>query len=296
MLMKKYRMPYETFECAHTKIIRKTKPPEFLDPEYYVKAHFKMASDGTGPFFLNSAGRKFLDKQGPFRPPYFLAEENLVDAYVGKPAFIFCPGPSMAEFPFPVRPRRPKPTFVSFAVNSAGFAGIGEMYWIICESGYMRWLLKGRRWQWDNRVFITTARCAVFLRRAKVKVMKVYVSRWEEEFVVPPRTPAVTISNALATVWEMGCSEAYVIGLDQSKPDGQPYTAGVPHTPKGASAPFDDQIRALKQFQLPGMTIYNGSPHSRDFFPNFTPMAYTEIAERLEDCYHGKTEPIGKLC
>ena len=107
-MMKKYRMHYETFEDEHTKVLRKTKPPEFLDPEYYVRAHFHHAKDGTGPFMLNSACRKFLDKQGPFCPPYHLAENELVDIYKGLPAFIFCPGPSLEDFRIVLPPKRMK--------------------------------------------------------------------------------------------------------------------------------------------------------------------------------------------
>ena len=294
--MKKYRMPYETFEDEHTKVLRKTKPPEFLDPEYYVRAHFKKDSEGNGPFMLNSACRKMLDSQGPFKTPYLLAENELIDIHKGKECFIVCPGPSLSTFAIPKPPKKSTFNAVTMAINSAGFAGINEMYWVICESGYMRWLLKGRRWQWQDRVFITTARCAVFMRRVKVNVRKVFVSRWEEEFVVPPRTPAVSISNALCSAWEMGCTAAYLVGFDQSKPNGVPYMEGLPHTPKGAQNPYDDQLRAMKQFQLPDFKIYNGSKYSSKLLP-FEYMSYEEISKRWRDSYveRVQTRPSEKL-
>ncbi|UCG53536.1 MAG: hypothetical protein JSW58_08260 [Candidatus Latescibacterota bacterium] len=284
--MKKYRMPYQTFECAHTRVIRATKPKEFLDPEYYVRAHFKMASDGTGPFMLNAAARRALERDGPFRPPFYLAEKELIDIYRGHEAFIFCPGTSLEGFDFPERPRRWRPNCVVLAVNSAGFVKeVREMYWIISESGYMRWLLRGRRWQWENRAFVITGRCAIFMRKAKVKVNRVYVSRWEEEFIVPPRTPAVTISNALVTAWEMGCTTAYVVGADQSYDNqGKAYAKGLPHTPKGATMGFEDQLRALVQFQLPDFKIYNGSPKSKESLP-WEYLPYEEISNRLRQYY-----------
>ena len=280
--MKTHRMPFVHWDDDHTKLIRMTKEPEFVDPVYYVKAHFHRDSEGNGPYFLNKRCRALLDKHGPFKDRYRSGLE-LVDRHKGRVCFIFCPGPSM------VKPPRgfcgTHQDRVTMAVNSAAFAVDAE-YWVMAESCYALWLTRPTNKQKiPSRKVLSTARVAVVLRDRELQNPKtvmhesVHVLRWEEEFIVPPRVPAVSVFNALVTAWQMGCREVRLIGLDLSRPAGKAYTKGVPHTQEGASNPFDDQIRALRQIfplGLPGMKVINGSPYSRHLLP-FCPMDYKEI-------------------
>ena len=260
--MKKYRMPFEYWEDDHTKLLRKTKAPEFLDPEYYLKAHFHLDKNGKGPYFLNKAGRKLLDVHGPFCGNYHDGEE-LCNSY-SEDIYIVCPGPSLKDFNL----KKLKNKF-TIAVNSAGFL-FKPTYWLMAESGYAKWLIEKKSCPIGVNI-ISTARVAVFLRKKEIESRKkkwdVWVIRWEEEKVVPIRTPAVSISNALVTAWQMGSKRVFVLGLDLSRPGNQPYISGVPYTREGAENPFDDQIRALKQFQLPDFEIVNCSPYSKDILP-----------------------------
>lgn len=258
--MKKHRMPFEHWEDEHAKLIRASKPPEFMDPDYYVEAHFHPPGSPT-PYFLNKRCRSLLDRQGPFTGKYVDGEELVGTCPCGD-AFIFCPGPSMGEVD-----TRKFGGCLTMAVNSAGFA-IDPTYWVMAESAYARWLMGSEVEVPCGRSVIATARVAVCLRdheiRSKQDVFgEVHVVRWEEEKVVPPRVPAVSVFNALVTAWQMGCDNVYLIGLDLSKDDGA-YLLGVPHTDEGARNPFNDQIRALSQFKMPGMTVYNGSEASAD--------------------------------
>jgi hypothetical protein len=153
----------------------------------------------------------------------------------------------------------------------------------MAETGYALWF--ARQNFPLGCTMASTARVAVVFRQLEAKLKKdlfekVYVIRWEEEFVSPPRTPAVSTTDALITAWEMGCKRAVVIGLDLSK-EGGPYVRGVPHTKEGAANPFDEQIRALRQFQLPDFEVVNCSPLSRDKLPNFSSMSYDDLAREI---------------
>lgn len=275
--MRKFRMPFEYWEDEHTKLLRKTKPPEFLDPDFYVEAHWHFDSDGNGPYFLNRRCLALMNKHGPFRNNYHDGEK-LVDRHWGLPAFIFAPGPSLEEVDFAAFDG----DLVTMALNSAGFR-VAPRYWVMAESSYAKWLL-GERYP-PHRCIIATARVAVMLRAEEVKKRRtkwdpVYVVRWEEEKIVPPRTPAVSLSNALVSAWEMGCPVVYLLGVDLSKPK-RPYVEGVPYTKEGAANAFDDQILAIRQFQLPDFRIVNGSPHSKDVLP-FEYLPYSEIEEHAK--------------
>lgn len=260
--MKLYRQKFEYWDDDHTKLIRKTKEPEFVDPEYYTEAHIREDEKWPHRYFLNKRCWDLMKRHGPFSGHYKDCD-NL--ASTERSAFIVCPGPSMRDVDFEALG-----SHFTIAVNSAGFA-FESTYWCIAESGYARWLMDSR-YPLD-RTILATARVAVVLRaeekRCKQQKFRVvYVLRWEEERVVPPRTPAVSITNALVTAWQMGCPKAYIIGLDLSKP-GKPYADGLPYTREGAKNLFDDQIRALKQFKLPDFQVINCSSHSANTLTNF---------------------------
>lgn len=270
--MKQYRMPFEHWEDDHTALIRESKPPEFLDPEYYVRAHFHPEGSDK-PYFLNRRCRSLYDRRGAFTD-HFVDGEKLVNKFTGRDCYLFCPGPSMAEFDT----SKVRGNLV-MAVNSAGFA-INPTYWVMAESAYARWLIgsDGPGTIPHGRRLITTARVAVCLREydPKGKIFhRIYVVRWEEEFVVPPRVPAVSVYNGLVSAWQMGCSRVFLIGLDLDKAAGA-YLEGVPHTEEGAKNPFHDQVKALQQFKMPGMQVYNGSPVSKDTLP-FEYIPYSEM-------------------
>lgn len=282
--MKKFRMPFEYWEDDHTRLLRQTKSADFLDPEYYVRAHFCYDESGNGPYFLNFRGRGFLKRDGPFKEPY-CDGEKLVDKHKGQLALILCPGPSLAEFLelVPILQVIESSKVVVYAVNSAGFL-VNPNYWVICESGYAKWGLANHFKAFQRKTFVATARVAIYFRRYKVKVKQVYVVRWEEEFVVPPRTPAVSTTNALVTAWEAGAKEAFLVGCDLSKP-GRPYVAGVPYTEDGAKNPFDDQCKALAQFYLPDFSVKNGSFFSKDIFKEF--LSYKDMADQIKELING---------
>lgn len=274
--MKKYKMPFETWEDGETMRLREGRGDKWAnDRLWYCRQHFHGAETG-GPYFLNRRCRGLYDKHGPFKGRYKAGEE-LVGKHEGEIAYIVCPGPTVTEDLL----RRIVEKDLTIAVNSGGFA-FEPKYWVLAESGYALWLIRNPQIKWNPEITaITTARVAVVLRAKEIgerrKILKdLFVIRWEEEFVVPPRTPAVSIMNALVTAWQMGCSKAYVIGMDLSK-EGGAYMKGVPYTKEGEDNPFDDQIRALQQFQLPGFEVFNGSPLSKACLPNFTPIDYEEI-------------------
>jgi hypothetical protein len=267
-------MPFEHWEDRHAQELRRTKGPRWADdPEFYVRQHFYTARDGSGPYLLNAKCRALMNKLGPFDGHYVDGEE-LVNKHRGETAYILCPGPTMDRMNLQLL--RDK---LTISVNSAGFR-FPAKYWVMAETGYAHWFVKQKDFP-KNRVMVSTARVAIVFRALEIKARKeffekVYVIRWEEEFVSPPRTPAVSTTDALITAWEMGCPRAVVIGLDLSKTGG-PYVKGVPHTRDGAANPFDEQIRALSQFQLPDFEVVNGSPLSHEALPNFTTATYEEI-------------------
>lgn len=289
--MKLHRQKFEYWDDDHTVLIRDSKPKEFIDPDYYLRAHFHPPGSDK-PYFLNKRCRALFARGGPFKGKYKDGEE-LVGIHEGEDCFIFAPGPSMSTVDVSKFDGR-----LTMAVNSARFA-MEPTYWVMAESAYARWLISekgleipsnkevaikpspnsiGRLTYRNLECVISTARVAVCLRaekRTRDLFDIVYVVRWEEECVVPPRVPAVSVFNALVSAWEMGCSRVFLIGLDLSKAGG-PYLKGVPYTKEGAANPFDDQVRALSQFKMPGMDVFNGSPASKDILP-FEYVPYEEI-------------------
>ena len=102
---------------------------------------------------------------------------------------------------------------------------------------------------------------------------------------MPHRTPAVTTMGAIVSAWYFGARRCFVIGLDLSRPKNKPYVDGVPHSKFGASNPFGDQVLALRQLILPGMEIFNVSPHSRESlsFKSIEPCEVEEIANAAKE-------------
>lgn len=293
--MKKYRMPFEYWDDEHTVLLRKERGPSSNhpekdarwadDPEWYCRQHFRFDKDGGGPYFLNRRTHALLQKHGPFDGRYKDCEELVDIGYDSAGVFIFCPGPSLEE----VNVSMFRNT-LNLAVNSAAFylkdRAIPGM-WVLAESGYALWLVKQSPEAWSalhEAVVLATARVATVLRAHEHSIrefggklmQRCFVLRWEEAFVVPARTPAVTITNALVSAWQMGFKRAYVLGMDLSKPGGA-YAKGVPHTKEGARNPFDDQVKALRQFKLPDFEVFNGSPYSQKLLPNMTAISYKDI-------------------
>jgi len=273
--MKLFKMPFRFWEDDHTALLRRTRGDKWADNrEYYCRKHFHGLRDDGGPYFLNKRCRSLYDLQGPFKDRYKSGEVLVSKVQRDDPCFIICPGPSL-DVDLVKDKFDGKKDFVSIAVNSAGYL-FKPTYWCIAESGYARWMLGEGYRGWHQLVgtsVLATARVAVIIRDLELKLRKrivkeCFVIRWEEEFVVPPRTPAVTITNALVSAWEMGFKTVYVLGLDLSKKGG-PYVKGVPFTNEGARNPFRDQIIALKQFELPDFSVYNCSPLSKDVLKNF---------------------------
>lgn len=287
--MKTYRMKFDYWDDAHTKLLRAERGPGSGhpeedarwadDPEWYCRQHFRHGKDGAGPYFLNKRCHGLLLKHGPFKGRY-RDGEVLVGVGIYDACFIVCPGPSLSEVDLSEAQRR----LPVIAVNSAGFL-VRPNLWVMAESGYAKWLVARDPTVWGHLCDVNvaaTARVAVVLRAHELSVRErggelmraCYVIRWEERFVVPPRTPAVSITNALVTAWQMGFKQVYVLGMDLSK-EGGPYVKGVPHTKEGAANPFDDQIKALSQFELPDFEVINCSPLSKDTLP-FRYVPYSE--------------------
>ena len=267
--MRKYRMPFEYWDDEHTKLLKK-KQPDVVDPDVYLD---RLLWDCPGgPFMLNNRNRQRFKKFGPFKPPYYPAS-LIEDRYKGMDAFIFGPGPSMRDTKISAYQDS-----LTIAMNSAGFA-FKPFFWSVFESNYMYWLREQRTIA-PGHVFLMTARCAlIWIQAGRTPRMRAaFIPRWEEERVVPPRTPAVCLTGSLVGAWQMGCKRAFLIGVDLSKP-GQAYAEGVPHTEFGAKNPFDDQVRAIKQFKLPDFEVFYGSPHARRLQLPFTYMPYSEIEE-----------------
>lgn len=267
--MKDYRMPFEYFRDAETRLLERTQP-DVVDSEAYFRRMLWRCPDGR-QFLLNNHNRKLIGRDGPFRPPYHYVDE-LKDKHAGEDAFVFCPGPSMALVdPAAFRGR------LTLAVNSAGFR-FEPRFWCIFESNYLKWFMA--QTVPPDRTYIMTARCAVRWRAAgKTRRMRrCYVPQFEEARNMPNRTPAVTSMGALVTAWYLGCRRAWIVGLDLSRPNKKPYVEGVPHSKFGATNPFDDQVKALRQFKLPDFEVMNVSPHSREKLPQFTPTTPKKMA------------------
>lgn len=259
--MKEFRLPFKYFRDAETRLLEK-KQPDVADPEAYYHRMLWKCPDGR-KFLLNNRNRELIRKHGSFKPPYHYID-RLKDFNKDGDAFIFCPGPSMSL----VDPNKFKGK-LTIAVNSAGFK-INPMFWCIFESNYLkevfmaniREIPKGRR-------YAMTARCAVRWRAAgRTNLMsECYIPQFEEARNMPHRTPGVTSMGAITLAWYFGCTRIFLIGLDLSRPNKQPYIAGVPHSKFGATNPFKEQVLALKQVAFPGVDIYNASPHSSNKLP-----------------------------
>lgn len=278
--MKKYKMPFDHWLDDHAEILKKERgkgsghPEEddrwWKDAEWYCKQHFHYDQYGNGPYFLNKKGRRLLDTHGPFTGNYVDGEEicDTISNYASDEAVLICPGPSSEDLKSVYDMFEGKHLTVS--VNSAGFAFKTD-YWVMAESEYAKFVVDNlKKLNLPKKGIICTARVAT-LFRAKEKQLgkrlfpKVYVVRWEEEFIVPARVPAVSVFNALVSIWQIGAKKVDVFGLDLSRPKDQPYMKGVAFTQRGATNTFDHQIKALNQFQLPDFRIYNQSPHSKKF-------------------------------
>jgi len=278
--------------------LRRTKPkdePWFtssgkIDEDYYLEAHCR--EFGGNKYFLNKRCRRLMAAMGNFRPPYHDCE-TIVDAYKGQDAFIFCPGPSLSEVDTSVFEDR-----LTLATNSAGFK-IDPYLWVMCETGYALWLLREHKNSRSKlsippkKNLLLSARAAVLIRGDHIKVGPSIVIRWEENKLVPILTPAVCTTNALVTAWQMGCKRAFLIGMDLSRPGDKPYVDGVPFTKEGASNSFQDQVKALRQFSIPDMEIYNGSPYSKELNLPFKYMPYKDIEAIASDSE--APAPIGTI-
>ena len=264
-----------------------------IDEDYYREAHCR--EFGGNKYFLNKRCRRLMAAMGNFKNPYHDCEK-IVDQYKGKDAFIFCPGPSLSDVDISAFEDR-----LTLASNSAGFK-VDPYLWVMCETGYAIWLLQEHEKHKRNRSkisipakknFVLSARAAVLVRGDHVDIGPSVVIRWEENKLVPILTPAVCITNALVTAWQMGCARAFILGMDLSRPKDKPYAKGVPHTQRGATNSFDGQIKALRQFSIPDMQIYNGSPHSKTLNLPFKYMDYKEI-EKIASSSEPPTS-IGKI-
>lgn len=271
-------MAYEYWEDAQTALFRE-KQPEIIDPQ--VGHEVQLWNCEGGPFLLNNKNRERFRRGGPFKPPYYPAS-LIEDRYVGYDAFVFAPGPSMADVDLSIFKGK-----LTLVLNSGGFKFVDPaplpFFWCIFESEYMYWFRECREIP-PSRVYLMSARCALPWREADrtSRMRAAFVPRWEEEKVIPPRAQAVCMFGALIGAWEMGCRRAFVVGMDQSKP-GRPYVEGVPYTPKGAANPFDDQIKSLRQFRLPDFEVFNASPHSQHFGFPFTKIDVREVEKIARD-------------
>ncbi|UCG53535.1 MAG: hypothetical protein JSW58_08255 [Candidatus Latescibacterota bacterium] len=290
--MKKHRIPFKPYDTIGERFLQKSDP-EHIDPDFYLFDNLLFTIDRQGPFFIRAAHeRKTFFSQGPIRPPHLLFEETLVDAYPGSSAFIFCTGPSSQDCPIPpdVSDRS-----ITIAVNSAIFLPSKFRYWTICEGIYMRWVLRRcdarweKNWKWQDQECLIPGRILTWFRSNQwgVKINSTaYITRWEEELILPPRNPAPSLGNALVSAWQMGCKNAYLIGVDQGKVKGEVYPKKLftnKKRLKESEANLKFQRRFLNDFSLPGMTIYNGSPHSWHLLKRFKKISYREIGELMRD-------------
>jgi hypothetical protein len=258
--MRLFKVPFEYWEDCYTKRIRKKLGDKLADDRkgYFLNRCVHQKDNWRFPYHLPPLGVKRLRSLGDFSGRYRDCED-LVDTNVGRDAHIFCPGPSLNK----VNPANFSGE-LTFAINSAGFK-FPAIYWCIAESSYAEWLVQ-QMFPWS--VMLLTARAAVCIRHAEREMDKsllplAFILRWEEEGIIPYRAPSgATVMNALVTAWQMGCPKAYLYGLDLDKKNG-PYVLGVPHTREGAKRAFDEQIRTLEQFWLPGLEIINCSPTNR---------------------------------
>lgn len=271
-LKRDYRMPFEYFEDEEWRTLRRTQPG-MEDPERYFQAHLRKPPGQPEKWLLNVKNQKLFERNGWFKPPYFHGD-LLEDQYDEHDAFVLCPGPSLGEYDLSVFKDK-----LTIAVNSAGFK-LKTMFWAAFESNYLTEVLINQNIPPD-RVWIMTARVAVRWRDMYKKTdrcRRVYVPRFEERRNMPNRSPAVGAMGAITSAWWMGAKRIFVVGQDLSRPGKQPYIAGVPRGQTGSTHPFDDQIRAMKQFTLPDVQIFNASPHSKKVLP-FEPIDREAVEE-----------------
>lgn len=271
MIKRDFRMPFKHWRDRDTINFEKTQS-EMVDPARCHKILSWQGPDGR-MYLLNNKNRSYMSRQGPFHAPYDLLE-NHENRHAGETAFVICPGPSLDEYP--------RGTFdgcLTYAVNSAGFK-LRARYWVAAESNWILWLLREAKKFPSDRDWIMSSRCAVRWRGLghTPRVKSVLVSRLEEEKIMPHRQPAVGLMAALFSAWWLGAERVYLIGADLSRPHGQSYTDGVPHSDFGAKNPFDEQVQAMQQFAIPGLDVFNASPHSRKLLP-FQSVDAAEVME-----------------
>jgi hypothetical protein len=268
---REWRMPFRYWKDRDTQQFLR-KQPEMADPHNCHKLLSWKGPDGKA-YLYNNKNRAYMTAEGPFKPPFRHMEE-IEDRYPGADAFVLCPGPSLADFDLELLRGK-----LTLCVNSAGFKVDHGLFWVTMESSYTIFLNREQVEVPKGRTWIQSSRCAVRWRHwgwGKTS-RAVYVGRWEEEWIMPHRTPAVCTMGALTAAWWMGAKRIFVVGMDLSKPRGQSYVKGVPYSDYGASNPFDEQLLALNQFSMPGVEVFNGSPHSREAIRCFTPSSYREI-------------------
>jgi hypothetical protein len=257
-----YRMPFKWWRDRDT-IDFERKQPEMADPENCFKLLSWRGPDGRS-YLLNNKNREFFDKGGPFLPPFRLINERY-GANAGEDAFVFCPGPSAGAADLEAFRGR-----LVLAVNSAGFLfkSYVPSYWAVFESNYMLQVLRAEKIM-KGQSFLFSPRVAIRWRgfdyMPRAPKATYWVARFEEERLMPHRTPAVATMGAIAAAYWLGAKRCWVIGMDVCRPKGKPYVDGVPFSKDGATNPIEEQMPALIQVKYPGMQLLNCSPHSRDW-------------------------------
>lgn len=270
-----YRLPFKWWLDEDTKNFL-VKQPAMADPENCFRLLSWTAPDGFS-YLLNNTNRKHFEAQGPFKAPYLHADQ-LYRTHPGEDAYVLCPGPSLAEADMEALRGR-----LTIAVNSAGFATpFAPTLWAVFESNYMLEVLRHQQIP-AGRSFLFSARVAVRWRgngyTPKAPKATYWVARFEEERLMPHRTPAVATMGAIAGAYWLGARRCWLLGMDLSRPGGQPYVKGVPYGQGGATSKIEEQLKALIQVRYPGMEILNCSPHSREKLREaFTPATYAEAA------------------
>lgn len=265
--MKSYKMPYVYFTDQATRKIQR-RNPAVVDPEKYYNNLIWTAPDRRN-VLLTRMNRPLYNKI--MSDERFVYIDSIEDKYKGQDGFVFCPGPTMNKVDITRFGKK-----LTIAVNSAGFR-FTPTFWCMFETGYVRWIINQQHHNVeDDRTFVTSARVAVHLPRLRKRIEKCYITQFEEHYNMPFRTSAVSTIGAITTCWYLGCNRVFLIGMDLHRLPQQPYVIGVPYTPKGASSPFEDQVKSLKQIEFPGMEIINGSPYSRSKLP-FQYVPYEEL-------------------
>jgi hypothetical protein len=283
-----YRMPFEWWDDADTRNFRRTQPEMALPEDCFRLLSWKAPDDRS--YLLNNTNRRLFTKDGPFEDPYFSAD-RLYDSRAGEDAFVFCPGPSLAQTDMSRYSQA-----MSIAVNSAGFAfkSIRPVLWAVFESNYMLEVLRhaGKKNPAGLKVpaipeglmFLFSPRVAIRWRgngyTDKAPGATYWVARFEEDRLMPHRTPSVATMGAIAAAYWLGAKRCFMLGLDVSRPGGKPYVEGIPYGAAGATGPIEEQLKALVQIRYPGMEILNCSPHSREkLMDAMTPSSYREAEE-----------------